>query len=295
MVKKNISINIDYIIKKNLKSFVNKDGIIQPKFLLNKIRESKKIYEERGAITLGQLKEFVEKGKYKKIEVYRTLKPKKTKLEENLIQLSTKKMLLEKFRNAPSIRQIVKDIIKIYKNEDEGEFYLPEDSIDDTLEYFLSDSSISIELILSKSKDVQSFLVNANFYKQEDIIVVKIVYNPDKKNQSIYNLIGELNELIAHELRHQYQRDKGLYGMDNSHNYSKDEEEIGIDYYSKPEEIDAQVDGFKRMKNVTGRPFEELVKNWFRTHTEIHGMDTNEQNQVISMILKHYRQSQISQ
>ena len=54
-------------------------------------------------------------------------------------------------------------------------------------------------------------MVNANFYRNDDVIVVKIVYNPNKKTQIIYNLIGELNEVVSHELRHQFQRDTGMF------------------------------------------------------------------------------------
>jgi len=421
--------DINYIIKKNLKSFVNEIEITPSQTALDNVCSTKKICDAQGEITFGQLRELVEKGKLKRIGVhmgeggykatlrlipwfipqlalagfaatwvrvvnklfrptleetsnYKTwwgktvlkifdlvegelnasdplskiffisdglmtmlndkykvefaryiadvasekpddevvpeyfvenelrhwlnekffldppLGPKKTKSEENTENITEslkKKILLEKFRNASSIRQIVKDIVKIYKNEDDGEFYLPDDSIDDTVEYTLKDSSVSVELILQQSNNVEDFLINANFYRKDDIIIVKIVYNPDKKNQSIYNLIGELNEIIAHELRHQYQRDRGLYGMDNldddENDNEEEEEQSGVEYYSRPEEIDAQVDGFKRMRDVTKRPFEELVKNWFRTHKEIHKMNNEEQNQVISKIMNHYRQS----
>ena len=182
----------------------------------------------------------------------------------------TKKIILEKVRNASSIRNIVRDIITIYKSEEDGEFYLPEELGDDNLVYILPNSQISVELILEKSDNVDDYMVNANFYRKDDIIVIKIVYNPIVKNQITYNLIGELNELVAHELRHQYQRDYGLFDLDARD--EEDEEPEGYEYYSRPEEIDAQVEGFKRMRDVTRRPFEELVRNWFRTHRDIHQM-----------------------
>ena len=132
-------------------------------------------------------------------------------------------------------------------------------------------------------------MVNANFYRKDDIIVVKIVYNPDKKTQIIYDLIGELNEIVSHELRHQYQRDTGMFDFNDE---DEDEEELeGLEYYSQPEEIDAQVEGFKRMRDVTRRPFEELVRNWFRTHEDIHRMNPEDTKKVIDLILNHYRQS----
>lgn len=190
---------------------------------------------------------------------------------------------------------MVKDIIKIYKSEDDGEFYLPEHLDDENLEYKLPKSSVSIELIITPSDTVEDFLLNANFYRKEDVIVLKIVYNPKNKKQILYSLIGELNEVIAHELRHQYQRDNSMFGMDQGIDDDEDEfseeEKTGFEYYSKPEEIDAQVDGFKRMKYVTRRPFEELVRNWFTTHREIHQMNLDEEKEIIDMIIDYYRNS----
>lgn len=215
-----------------------------------------------------------------------------------------KKIILERTRNYSLIRQIVKDIITIYKKEDEGDFYLPEDLKGyEHVEYIHKNSRITIELILQPSSDVDDFLLNANYYKKQDIITVKIVYNPNKKMVSIYDLIGELNEIVAHELRHEYQRNKGMYNFsvdddydddgydDDDDGYDDDEEKTGYEYYSQPHEIDAQVEGFKRMRVVTKRPFEELVRNWFRTHQDIHQMNPEDTKKVIDLILKHYQQS----
>ena len=219
------------------------------------------------------------------------LQPKKIKdntEETSLTEEYKKKVILEKAQKASYIREIVRDIITIFKKEDAGEFYLPEEFNEDIPYYELPSSVIAVELIIESSNDVDDFLTNANFYRDEDIIVVKIVYNSNKKNKILYNLIGELNEIIAHELRHQYQRDTGLFDLDNT---ISNEEEDGFIHYSKPEEIDAQVDGFKRMRDITKRPFEELVRNWFRTHKDIHQMDTEDQSKIIKMIMDYYRNS----
>lgn len=219
------------------------------------------------------------------------LQPKKIKdntEETSLTEEYKKKVILEKDQKASYIREIVRDIITIFKKEDAGEFYLPEEFNEDIPYYELPSSVIAVELIIEPSNDVDDFLTNANFYRNEDIIVVKIVYNSNKKNKILYNLIGELNEIIAHELRHQHQRDTGLFDLDNT---TSNEEEDGFIHYSKPEEIDAQVDGFKRMRDVTKRPFEELVRNWFRTHQTIHSMNPEDTKKVIDLILDYYRNS----
>jgi len=220
------------------------------------------------------------------------LQPKQVKDESEDSQITEeykKKVILEKAQKASHIRQIVKDIITIYKREFDGEFYLPDDLDRDEHYYNLPDSTVELELILHPTDEVDDFMVNANFYRKDDIIVVKIVYNPDKKTQIIYDLIGELNEIVSHELRHQYQRDTGMFDFNDE---DEDEEELeGLEYYSQPEEIDAQVEGFKRMRDVTRRPFEELVRNWFRTHEDIHRMNPEDTKKVIDLILNHYRQS----
>lgn len=196
-----------------------------------------------------------------------------------------KSLILEKSEQTQLIRQIVRDIITIYKSNDDGEFYLPEDLDGEEMEYHSPKNSVSVELMLEMSDDVDDFMSTAFFARGENVIEVKIVYNPKNKSRITYDLIGELNEIIAHELRHLYQRDTGLFDFGDE---DDEEEELPpFEYYSQPEEIDAQVYGFRRMKKVTRRPFEELVRNWFRTHKEIHQLNEKEQEEIIDMILDY--------
>ena len=192
-----------------------------------------------------------------------------------------KHLILERSKNDSLIRQIVKDIITIFKKESEGEYYLPEEIREDEIEYKFFNITISIELIIEQNKNIDGYMVNADFFRDDDIIVIKIVYNPENKNQLLYDLIGELNELVSHELRHLHQRDTEMFNLD------VDDRRTPFEYYSSPDEIDAQVEGFKRMKKITKRPFEELVRNWFRTHEDIHNLSNQEQQQVIKMILDY--------
>ena len=192
-----------------------------------------------------------------------------------------KHLILERSKNDSLIRQIVKDIITIFKKESEGEYYLPEEIREDEIEYKFFNITISIELIIEQNKNIDGYMVNADFFRDDDIIVIKIVYNPKNKNQLLYDLIGELNELVSHELRHLHQRDTEMFNLD------VDDRRTPFEYYSSPEEIDAQVEGFKRMRKITKRPFEELVRNWFRTHEDIHNLSNQEQQQVIKMILDY--------
>lgn len=196
-----------------------------------------------------------------------------------------KSLILEKSEQTQLIRQIVRDIIQIYKSNGDGEFYLPEDLSGEEMEYRSPKNSVSVELTLEMSDTVDDYMSTAFFVRDENVIEIKIVYNPKNKRKITYDLIGELNEIIAHELRHLYQRDTDLFDLGDE---DDEEEELPpFEYYSQPEEIDAQVYGFRRMKKVTRRPFEELVRNWFRTHKEIHQLNKKEQEEIIEMILDY--------
>ena len=190
-----------------------------------------------------------------------------------------KGLILEGAGLRQEIRTIVRDIIEVFKNEEEGEFYLPYEIDESRTKYEFPKFELEVELIIEESEYVDDFSLNADFYRDEYIVVITIVYNPINKNKILYNLIGELNELVSHELRHLYQKTYGTYDIDV--------EEPGkpFDYYTQPHELDAQVAGFKRMSKITKKPFEEVVRNWFEKNGDLHHLNDVEKEKVIDLIL----------
>lgn len=200
------------------------------------------------------------------------------------IRETIKKILSEDNRMKGNIRKIVRDIITVFKNEDEGEFGLPEyfeDRDEMTYKFIELPVPLTVELDISINDDIEDYLVDANYYREEHTIIINIEYNDTNKTQIMYDLIGELNEIIAHELKHTRQRVTGEYDLD------VEEPEGSLDYYSQPQEIDAQYFGFKRLSRLTRKPFEEVVRNWFDTHQSQHGLTDDESEIVIDKILKH--------
>ena len=197
------------------------------------------------------------------------------------IQFKENKNINETKAHRLPIQKMIKDVVTILKKNQEGEFYLPEDINDEDYEYYLKNVSVTVELILEKSNDVDGFMLNANYYSDDDVIVVKIVYNPDNKVKSTYKLIGELNELISHELRHNYQKNTGMYELGGN-----TDDLTGYEYYTQDHELDAQYEGFKRMSKITRKPFEILVKDWFENNKDIHQMSDEDSKLVVDKILK---------
>jgi hypothetical protein len=194
-----------------------------------------------------------------------------------------KNLILEDGRRRDIIRIVVKDIIKLYKDEDEGEFYLPNyyDDENDFYEFLKLGEAFVVEVVLKQNEDLESFKVNADYYQNDDIIGVTIEYNPNNKTRMTYDLVGELNEVISHEIRHIDQKVKGTFDLDVP------EEKDPYKYYIQPHQLDAQVFGFKRLAKITKTPIDVVVKRWFKTHGDVHRLTDEQAQDVISKILNY--------
>jgi len=191
-------------------------------------------------------------------------------------------LLLEDNRRREVIRVIVKDIISVFKQEEDGEFYLPNYINDDKDFYNFTnfENNLSVEVIINPNLDVDDFIVDGNYWGSDDIMEIIIDYNPNVKSKILYDLVGELNQVVAHEIRHIDQRNKKTFDLDGP------EEEDPYEYYTQPHEIDAQVFGFKRLSKIAKKPYEMVVKNWFDKHKDIHRLSNKEMEDVINILIK---------
>lgn len=188
-------------------------------------------------------------------------------------------LLTESNQMRSLIRTIIRDLIVVFKSEDEGEFYLPE-YFEDRDEMIYDIKKFNIPIIIELSLNYGDTLeVDGEYYRNEDIIRIYVTYDPENKKESLYDLIGELNELLAHELTHIVQK------YSNTYNLNVVEPEKPLDYYTQEHELEAQVKGFRRLSKLTKRPFELVVRRWFDTHKNLHNLTDDEVNIVIDKIL----------
>jgi hypothetical protein len=199
------------------------------------------------------------------------------------IELDTKQ-LNEIRMNRLAIRTIVKDMLNIVKTKKEGEFYLPED-VNGSQEYSFINSkqTYSVELTLKINEAIGGFRVEGFHSPSEDVIEIGIEYNPNTIKSQLYNLVGELNEVLAHELEHSNQEYYGEFErVENPPTTS-------LEYYTQEHEIPAQYQGFKRLSKLRKVPMDVVVNDWFDTHRDIHGLTPEEEQQVITQILNYQR------
>ena len=200
-------------------------------------------------------------------------------------EVEPKKMnesLITEARYDNVIRTLVKDIISLYKFQREGEFSLPEDIRgEENMTYSFPEfkNQFSIDLNLAKDDDVDTVEVDAAYYREEDIIEVTIVSNPEIGLHNIQELIGELNETIRHELEHVSQYQKG-------YDFPIKEPKNPLKYYTQPHELEAQLAGFKRRSRKENRDLEEVIRGWFRRNEKNHRLKPKQVEILINKLLE---------
>lgn len=192
-------------------------------------------------------------------------------------------LLLENNNLRNVTRTIIKDLVNIYKNESYGEFYLPMDAHNDIDFYNFPgfEYDIVLEFDLVEDSTIDDFIIDGELDRKNNLIQIVLHYNPENKFNILYDLVGQLNETLSHELRHIYQKETGLY------NLNVREKRNPLSYYTQPHEIDAQVFGFNRLSKLAKKPFDLVVNDWFKRNKKIHRLSDEQVKEVIKKIINH--------
>lgn len=202
-------------------------------------------------------------------------------IEDIEIDIPESKQIQEQKMTRLPIRTVVKDIINVLKKGNSGEFYLPENDYGTGYSFDKFPVEFSVELSIKRSNQIDGYKMNANYSNEDEVVEVLIIYNPKDLKKSLYDIVGELNEIISHELEHSLQSYRG--------ELEHDDEDINnsLQYYTQPHEISAQIAGFKRLSKLRKLPFEKVVQDWFDTHKDVHELNDREQKIVMDTILKY--------
>lgn len=118
------------------------------------------------------------------------------------------------------IRRIVRDITNIVKSENYGEYFLPEDITEtNEIEYDFDNDfkklnisrsynipSFSIELTYNADYSIKEpYMINGALMSDGDTISVLIIINPEHYPSLMYDLIADINDVVAHEIEHIFQ------------------------------------------------------------------------------------------
>ena len=109
-------------------------------------------------------------------------------------------LLLEDGRLRNVIRTIVKDLVTVYKEEDEGEFYLPNYLYDDIDAYNFPkfEHDVVLQFNMIENYDIDDYKTDGQLWRNDSIIEITVEYNPDKKYDiSIYKFADLLNSFVT--------------------------------------------------------------------------------------------------
>jgi hypothetical protein len=205
-----------------------------------------------------------------------------TKVINEVEPMKLNENLIVEGRYDSIVRELVRDIVSFYKYQREGEFLLPEDLKGEEYHSYKFpgiNNEFVIELNLEIDDDVENIDIDAAYYREEDVIEITIISNPEMGYKNLELLIGELNETLRHELEHIYQYQKG-------YKFPKKEPTSPIKYYLQPHELEAQREGFKRIAKLQKKPLIDVITNWFKKNQKRHRLSDKEVEKVIKKILE---------
>jgi hypothetical protein len=205
-----------------------------------------------------------------------------TKVVNEVEPMKLNENLIVEGRYDSIVRELVRDIVSFYKYQREGEFLLPEDLKGEKFNSYKFpgiNNEFVIELNLEIDDEVENIDIDAAYYREEDVIEITIISNPEMGYKNLELLIGELNETLRHELEHIYQYQKG-------YKFPKREPTSPIKYYLQPHELEAQRAGFKRIAKLQKKPLIDVITNWFNKNKKRHRLSDREVEKVIKKILE---------
>jgi hypothetical protein len=181
------------------------------------------------------------------------------------------------------VRTIVKDVFNIFKNQKTGEYYLPEYFNDEKHFYEFNSlaATFNVELLINQNVDIDDFYLDGEYDIEDETMIIQISYNPNNCEKIYYNLIGELNELVRHELQHI------ILDINNI----KLKKSKNKNYYLQEEELICQYYGFKRMSFITKTSINDCLEYWFSKYKFRHKLSDKNIKKIIDAILKLHHEN----
>jgi hypothetical protein len=202
----------------------------------------------------------------------------RTTIDELKFDMKKPENITESRMSRVAIRTTVTDIVYKLKDGKSGEFRLPD--VDDGSEYSFINLPFgySVDLSIEIDENMEGYEIEGDYSSEDDVIEIAILYNPKTLRRNFYNIIGKLNDMVAHELEHGFQYNKGerIYN---------DPPEDSFGYYTQPHEITAQRAGFRRVAKLRKLPYNDVVRDWFEDHKDVHGLTDDEMEKVIQIII----------
>ena len=187
------------------------------------------------------------------------------------------------------VREIVRSLTNIIKTRETRTYYLPEEITDgEKFEYeFKNIPEFSVELnydmdaMLEDDYKIDGKTVDDGFTIQIDLVI-----NPNFFPAVMYDVIGDLNDIVAHELEHVYQEAwrRPKDEISNGDNVT------GKEYYKQPHEVPAELAGFRRVNKLRKEPIEKTIRDWFERNRNVHNLEDEDIDELTEFLTQKYNE-----
>ena len=200
------------------------------------------------------------------------------------------------------IRHISRDITNIVKSQNYNNYYLPEDTTNggelmydfynEYKKFGVSRSytipTFSIELRYESDLNMdEPYMINGAVMDDDETISIVIIINPNHYPSLMYDLVADINDLVAHEIEHIFQNNNMRPDSEIS-SPKKGEESKGKEYYKQSHELPAQLKGFKRISKLRKQPIKKVIEDWFSRSKYAHQLSDEDSSKVISHLVDYY-------
>lgn len=178
-------------------------------------------------------------------------------------------LIIERSFTDQYVRDIVKSLTEIVKTRIEKTYYLPEDITNgEKFEYEIDGiPPFSIEFVYNLDEYLDGeYRLDGDYDKDDDVIEIRLTANPNFLPKLLYDLIGDLNDIVRHEMEHLFQNERGE--LDDDGDVPKDKS-----YYLQPKELPAQIQGLRRIARLRKQPIDFVIRSWFQRNKPIHGLN----------------------
>lgn len=114
-----------------------------------------------------------------------------------------------------------------------------------------------------------------------------IIINPKHYPSLMYDLIADINDLVAHEIEHIFQENYMRPDNEIHHSYGE-EEPSGKDYYKQSHEIPAELKGIIRVAKLRNQPIKQVIGDWFKRSQYAHQLNDKDSLELISFLSDEY-------
>ena len=193
------------------------------------------------------------------------------------------------------VREITRTLVNIIKSRETGTHYLPEELSEDgeTLEYdFKKIPLFSLEFNYQLDHNLEDeYKIDGKTVDDGDIISIDLTINPNFLPNVLYDLIADLNDLLAHEIEHIYQDawERPVSEMDPFED-NPDDRPTGKEYYKQPHEVPAELAGFRRINRLRKEPIEKTIRDWFNRNRNVHQLNDEDIDELTEYLSQQYNE-----